>query len=178
MNTPYNTGKVQIGKYYQKPLRTEQDDDMIVLQGYLLGKSRTARMERIAKRIYYGMVVALIFLLIFVPNAKAAGIASMPNKAGGRIVLTDEVCKHKGKVYDTLKRAYNYSTEGYTTEGCFFVEDETVVVIWDDGTANPRMRYPIENFTLIKRNKGTQIWSTKPLTSDYMMIVIPQPAML
>jgi hypothetical protein len=130
---------------------------MIVLQGYLLGKSRTARMERIAKRIYYGMVVALIFLLIFVPNVKAAGIASMPNKAGGRIVLTDEVCKHKGKVYDTLKRAYNYSTEGYTTEGCFFVEDETVVVIWDDGTANPRMRYPIENFTLIKRNKGTQI---------------------
>ena len=177
MNTPYNTGKVEIGKYYQKPLRTEQDDDMIVLQGYLLGKSRTARMERIAKRLYFGMVVALIFLLIFVPNAKAAGIASMPNKAGGRIVLTDEVCKHKGKVYDTLKRAYNYSTEGYTTEGCFFVEDETVVVIWDDGTANPRMRYPIENFTLIKRNKGTQIWSTKPLTSGYMMRVIHQPVM-
>jgi hypothetical protein len=40
------------------------------------------------------------------------------------------------------------------------------------------MRYPIENFTLIKRNKGTQIWSTKPLTSDYMMIVTHQPAML
>jgi hypothetical protein len=59
MNTPYNTGKVQIGKYYQKPLRIEQDDDMIVLQGYLLGKSRTARMERMAKRIYYGLVVLI-----------------------------------------------------------------------------------------------------------------------
>jgi hypothetical protein len=65
MNTPYNTGKVQIGKYYQKPLRTEQDDDMIVLQGYLLGKSRTARMERIAKRIYYGMVVVCVVAMIF-----------------------------------------------------------------------------------------------------------------
>ena len=65
MNTPYNTGKVQIGKYYQKPLRTEQDDDMIELQGYLLGKSKTARMERIAKRLYYGMVVMVILLLIF-----------------------------------------------------------------------------------------------------------------
>jgi hypothetical protein len=65
MNTPYNTGKVQIGKYYQKPLRTEQDDDMIVLQGYLLGKSRTARMERIAKRIYYGMVVVCVVAIIF-----------------------------------------------------------------------------------------------------------------
>jgi hypothetical protein len=64
MNTPYNTGKVQIGKYYQKPLRTEQDADMIELQGYLLGKSKTARMERISKRLYYGLVVLSIILLI------------------------------------------------------------------------------------------------------------------
>jgi hypothetical protein len=64
MNTPYNTGKVQIGKYYQKPLNVEQDDDMIELQGYLLGKSKTARMERIAKRLYYGMVVVAVILLI------------------------------------------------------------------------------------------------------------------
>jgi hypothetical protein len=64
MNTPYNTGKVEIGKYYQKPLNVEQDADMIELQGYLLGKSRTARMERIAKRIYYGMVVLCIIGLM------------------------------------------------------------------------------------------------------------------
>jgi hypothetical protein len=157
MNTPYNTGKVQIGKYYQKPLMVEQDADMIELQGYLLGKSRMARMDRIAKRIYYGMVLFVILFLIFISSAQAGAIASMPNRAGGKIVLTDEVCKHKGKIYDSLKRAYNYSTEGYTTEGCFAIEDETVVVIWDDGTPNGRMRYPIENFTLIKRSKGTQI---------------------
>jgi hypothetical protein len=65
MNTPYNTGKVQIGKYYQKPLRTEQDDDMILLQGYLLGKSKTARMDRITKRLYFGMVIGCIVLLMF-----------------------------------------------------------------------------------------------------------------
>lgn len=64
MNTPYNTGKVQIGKYYQKPLIVEQDADMIELQGYLLGKSKTARMERIAKRLYFGMVVVAVVLLI------------------------------------------------------------------------------------------------------------------
>jgi hypothetical protein len=65
MNTPYNTGKVQIGKYYQKPLHVEQDDDMIELQGYLLGKSKTARMERITKRIYFGMVVFCVILMMF-----------------------------------------------------------------------------------------------------------------
>lgn len=65
MNTPYNTGKVEIGKYYQKPLRTEQDSDMIELQGYLLGASKTARMDRIAKRIYFGMVfVCIIGLMV------------------------------------------------------------------------------------------------------------------
>jgi hypothetical protein len=64
MNTPYNTGKVQIGKYYQKPLNVEQDADMIELQGYLLGKSKTARMDRIAKRLYFGMVIVCIILLI------------------------------------------------------------------------------------------------------------------
>lgn len=157
MNTPYNTGKVEIGKYYQKPLRTEQDADMIELQGYLLGKSKTARMDRIAKRIYFGMVVFVILFLMLLSSAQAGAIASMPNRAGGKIVLTDEVCKHNGKTYTNLKRAYNYSTEGYTTEGCFVIEDETVVVVWLDNSSEPKMRYPIENFTLIKRSKGTQI---------------------
>ena len=89
--------------------------------------------------------------------AHAAAIAEMPNRAGGKIVLTDEVCRHDGKTYESLARAYNYSAEGYTTEGCFAVEDETVVVIWKDGSANPRMRYPAENFRIIKRkSSGTR----------------------
>jgi hypothetical protein len=66
MNTPYNTGKVQIGKYYQKPLIVEQDADMLELQGYLLGKSKTARMERLAKRIYYGLVIFCVVIMIFI----------------------------------------------------------------------------------------------------------------
>ena len=100
----------------------------------------------------------LAVLALLIPTfAQAAAIATMPNRAGGKIVLTDEACVHKGKKYDGLNRAYNYSTEGYTTEGCFAVEDDTVVVIWDDGTANSKMRYPAENFTIIKRKSGTRI---------------------
>jgi hypothetical protein len=98
----------------------------------------------------------LAILVCMLPAiAQAVAIATMPNRAGGKIVLTDEPCVHKGKTYDGLNRAYNYSTEGYTTEGCFVVEDETVVVIWNDGSANSKMRYPAENFTIIKR-KGTR----------------------
>jgi uncharacterized protein YxeA len=99
----------------------------------------------------------ILAILLFVPIlAQAATIATMPNRAGGKIVLTDEVCKHNNKVYDNLKRAYNYGTQGYTTEGCFVVEDETVVIIWLDNSAEPKMRYPAENFTIINRKKGTR----------------------
>ena len=70
----------------------------------------------------------ILAVMMFVPMlAQAGAIASMPNRAGGKIVLTDEACVHKGKTYEGLARAYNYTTEGYTTEGCFVVEDETVV---------------------------------------------------
>lgn len=96
-----------------------------------------------------------LMLIATISVARAEAIATMPNKAGGKIVLTNQACVHKGKTYDGLARAYNYSTEGYTTEGCFAVEDETVVVIWNDGSANSKMRYPAENFTIIK-NKGTR----------------------
>ena len=64
MNTPYNTGKIQIGKYYQKPTYVEIDDDMIKVQGWLIGESKEARMDRIAKRIYFGMVVVAVILMI------------------------------------------------------------------------------------------------------------------
>jgi hypothetical protein len=36
MNTPYNTGKVKIGLYYQRPRYIEEDADMLNLQSYLI----------------------------------------------------------------------------------------------------------------------------------------------
>lgn len=98
----------------------------------------------------------LLVVMLLVPTLAFAGaIATMPNRAGGKIVLTDEPCVFQSKKFDGLNRAYNYTTEGYTTEGCFVVEDETVVVIWNDGSANSKMRYPAENFTIIKK-KGNR----------------------
>jgi hypothetical protein len=36
MNIPYDTGKVKIGVYYQKPQYVEEDLDMLRLQSYLI----------------------------------------------------------------------------------------------------------------------------------------------
>jgi len=99
--------------------------------------------------------------LLFVPTlAFAAAIASMPNEGGGKIVLTDDICKVDGKVYNKLHRAYNYTTSGHSSEGCFYVEDETVVVIWNSAIGVRTMRYPLENFTLINRKQSRTRYGT------------------
>lgn len=79
-------------------------------------------------------------------SANAETLATMPNEAGGKIVLTDEPCKHNGKVFEKINRAYNYGASGTTGEGCWAVEDETVIVYWID--TDRKSRYPLVNFTL------------------------------
>ncbi len=88
----------------------------------------------------------LLGLLLCAGVAHAETFATLPNESGGKIVLTDETCKHNDKVYDKLNRAYNYGASGNTGEGCWAVEDETILVYWID--TNRKMRYPIANFTM------------------------------
>lgn len=91
------------------------------------------------------MLVSLA-LLSAVTVAKAETVATQPNQAGGKIVLTDDACVQNGKNYERLNRAYNYGSAGYTSEGCWIVEDETIVVVWID--TNQKMRYPVTAFTM------------------------------
>lgn len=102
-----------------------------------------------------GVAIGMVFVG-FVQEVKAEAIATMPNEGGGKIVLTDETCKHDGKTYKELNRAYNYTTSGHGSEGCYFIEDETVVVVWATSSGAKRMRYPAENFTLTRKRSGTR----------------------
>ena len=88
----------------------------------------------------------VLLLLCLSAHASADTFATLPNEAGGKIVLTDETCKYDGQVFEKINRAYNYGSAGYTSEGCWGVEGETIVVHWID--SNKRMRYPMANFTL------------------------------
>jgi len=94
----------------------------------------------------------LLAVLLFVPTiAVGAVVASMPNQAGGKIVLTDEACVHRGKHYSNLYKAYFYVNSGATGDGCWAIEDgsETVTVVWHD--TGDTKRYPIVNFDIRKR---------------------------
>jgi hypothetical protein len=103
-----------------------------------------------------GMIMRkLLGCLLFVPIlAQADVIATSPNEGGGKIVLTDDQCKHEGKVYKGLNRIYSYTSKGLNAEGCYGIEDDTVVVIWyTDGVE--KRRYPASSFTLTPK-KGTR----------------------
>lgn len=97
-----------------------------------------------ARYVLGGIVV--LWMAAYTASVKAATVATQPNQAGGKIVLTDDVCKHGGKTYSNLNRAYNYGSAGYTSEGCWTIEDETVIVYWID--SDQKMRYPISAFTV------------------------------
>jgi hypothetical protein len=97
----------------------------------------------------------LLAIMMFVPTLSFAGaIATMPNEGGGFVVLTDDPCKHDGKVYKGLNRLYSYTSRGTNAEGCYGVEDDTVVAVWYTNGVD-KMRYPISAFTL-KTKRGTR----------------------
>ena len=60
MNVPYNNGKISIGKYYQKPMYVEYDQDMLLLQTSLVGDVKSIRKNRLYSILY---IVALLFAL-------------------------------------------------------------------------------------------------------------------
>lgn len=62
MRTPYDTGKVKIGLYYEPPKYVEQDSDMITIQGWFLGRNKAAQRERWAN-IAYMVVLAVAVVL-------------------------------------------------------------------------------------------------------------------
>jgi hypothetical protein len=93
------------------------------------------------KKILIGAVLALTTTL-----ASAETIATLINKAGGKIVLTDRPCVYKGTTHAKLNFVYNYGTTGYSSEGCWGVQGDVVAVIWFDSEGT--MRYPLSNFTI------------------------------
>jgi len=92
-------------------------------------------------------IIALL-LTLFVHTVQAEAIAQSPNEGGGFIVLTNEICVVNKKTFSELRRVYSYTSSGLTQEGCFMLEDDTVVVVWESGN---KRRYAASGFTLINR---------------------------
>jgi hypothetical protein len=65
MNIPYDTGKVKIGLYYQKPRYVEEDLDMLRLQSYLIyDPARLKRQYWINKFVIFLSGVTLLIVIL------------------------------------------------------------------------------------------------------------------
>ena len=93
-------------------------------------------------------ILVVLLLMLGVTTAQAEAIAQSPNEGGGFIVLTNQVCKVNNKTFPELRRVYSFTQSGLTQEGCYGIEDETVVVVWESGN---KRRYAASGFTLINR---------------------------
>jgi hypothetical protein len=88
----------------------------------------------------------VLLLLCLSAHASAETIATLSNKAGGKIVLTDQPCIHNGVKHEKLNFVYNYGTTGYSSEGCWGIQGDVVSVVWFDSEGT--MRYPLSNFII------------------------------
>lgn len=65
MNIPYDTGKVKIGLYYQKPRYVEEDTDMLRLQSYLIyDPVRLKRQYWINKFVMFLSIATLLIVIL------------------------------------------------------------------------------------------------------------------
>lgn len=61
-------------------------------------------------------------------QAKSETLATIKNKSGGQMVLTDVKCSSKPGLV-----AYSASPKGGTLFGCWFYDDQYVFITWSDG---------------------------------------------
>ena len=103
-------------------------------------------------------LTAIIALLTCAAAAQAADIAYSRNNAGGRIVLTNEPCENlsgglSDQAVQNSRRAYSTGTSGVTLEGCYFLGDHSVHVLWQYPSV-ARREYPASTFVPARQSGG------------------------
>lgn len=95
--------------------------------------------------------ILLCILATISISAYSKPVAYIPNTSGGKIVITNDVCKSKDgkKVYEGMYRCYAYTPSGDTSEGCFEFDGNTVHVFWPD--IQKEKRYELDDFIMIEK---------------------------
>jgi hypothetical protein len=83
--------------------------------------------------------------------AHADPFAETDNLAGGKITILTEQCDGKPQ----QSRAYYFTKEGATEDGCWRYDGDTIVVEWEK---QGRRRYPINYFKLLNQYSKFKGW--------------------
>lgn len=98
--------------------------------------------------------IVMVLLTTFCVSVQAEVLAYINNKGGGRIVFTDEPCIVGKKNYEPLRRMYGYTKDGSSSDGCWAIEHEMVVAVWENGE---KFRYTPDMLVIVKNKKGTDL---------------------
>jgi hypothetical protein len=85
------------------------------------------------------ILIAIAIGLSF--SAHAETFADTSNKGGGKIAILTDWCVSNA----ALKRAYYYTKDGDTNDGCWYLDGDTIVIEWNNSA---RKRYPVKIFKL------------------------------
>lgn len=81
-------------------------------------------------------------LLAFCLTAQAKAVAELPNKGGGKIIITDEACRQQG-----YKLAYTQMNGAPTMLGCWGMDNKFIHIMWYD---NDLRSYELEYWRVIE----------------------------
>ena len=96
--------------------------------------------EKTYNRIMFAIVTIAAIALYFLCGNAEAEAWSMPNQAGGKIVITDRKCPH----FTYLSEAYTYAADGSVIKSCWAIIDGAVHVVYYNGSERI---YPITLFS-------------------------------
>ena len=91
-------------------------------------------------------------------HADTFAVGGVKGDSKGRTVLTTEPCGFKADSFQVgiskatlgdMRRAFYYTSDGGTNEGCWRHDAGTVVLVWP--TENIMRRWPVANFKLAER---------------------------
>ena len=92
-------------------------------------------------------------------SAEVFAVGGIKGDSKGRTVLTTDACELKLSAIQygfsratlgVMRRAFYYTTDGITNEGCWKHDAGTVVLVWP--TETTLRRWPVENFKIQQRN--------------------------
>ena len=108
------------------------------------------------------LTLAALAATLTTAHADTFAVGGVKGDSKGRTVLTTEPCEFKADFYQqgvnkallgNMRRAFYYTSNGMTNEGCWKHDAGTIVLVWP--TENIMRRWPADNFKLAERTTAS-----------------------
>jgi len=118
------------------------------------------------------IIAATLAASVSAAHADTFAIGGVKGDSKGRTILTTEPCEFKMDSFQigvskatlgSMRRAFYYTSDGVTNEGCWKHDAGTVVLVWP--TENIMRRWPIANFKITAEGRPAQA-ATRPTWDD------------